>query len=743
MRNTSCRLLILCLLFLGSCRDTPEKVKDILPLANQETFDGTTRMKERLQLLGAKTVLHYFPDKDRSEQLRKDLDRAIRIKTRMKAAVRIAENELRTGSTEAAISVLSKILVEMERKKVDTKSTNRVNKILALAYLRLGEGQNCVDRLNDESCLLPNTEKGIYTLQSAMKKAIQLYQTILATQPDDLESIWLLNFAYMTMGQYPDGVPAEYLVPTSQFESDADIPKFRNIAQETGVGTVALSGSVAFDDFNNDGLIDIVASSWGLDDQIRFFYNNGKGFTEVTNKTGLMGITGGLNINHLDYNNDGFLDIFVLRGAWKGIKGMFPNSLLKNNGDGTFSDVTEEAGLLSFAPTQTAAWADFNLDGHLDVFIGNESKPNEVAFACEFYLNNGDGTFSDKTKEIQVEEWTGFVKGVTAGDLNNDGLPDLYLSYLNEPNRLFINKGINNGIPDFENITTTARVAEPSVSFPTWMWDFDNDGWLDIMVAGYGVDRRANNAGEMMVLNARGKYIGGHPLFYKNKQDLTFVEESEKLGVRDALLVMGSNFADINNDGFLDAYYGTGAPKFSSIAPNKMYLNHKGEKFYDVTTAGGFGHAQKGHGVGFADVDNDGDQDVFCVLGGAYENDIFSDALFLNPYGNQLNWVTLRLEGTTANRAAIGAKVQVIVTTKTGQKQNIYRWVNQGGSFGGNSLQLEIGLGDIEKIDKITVTWPNTAQSQSVFKAVTMEKFYLVKEGATSLVELDNKVLDF
>ena len=742
MKNLSRQLLILSFLLLGSCKDTSIPIKDILPEVSLENFDGTARMKERLQFLEAKTVLHYFPNKERKEILRKKLNKAVRLKDKMRSTIKIAEDELRVGNTEAAITVLSEILLEMKHGRVDIKSTNIVNRVLALSYLRLGEGQNCVDRLNDDSCLLPSTGKGIYTLQSATKTAIQLYTQILVTEPHDLESTWLLNFAYMTLGEYPDAVPTEYLVPTSHFESKIKIPKFKNIAQQAGVGTVALSGSVAFDDFNNDGLIDIVTSSWGLDDQIRLFYNHGKGFTEVTNKTGLIGITGGLNINHLDYNNDGYLDIFVLRGAWKGVKGSFPNSLLRNNGDGTFSDVTEAVGLLSFAPTQNAVWADFNLDGHLDVFIGNESKPNEMVFPCEFYLNNGDGTFSNKTKIIGADKWSGFIKGVTAGDINNDGLPDLYLSYLNQANRLFLNKGIKDRIPSFKNITTTAKVEEPLVSFPTWMWDFDNDGWLDIMVASYGIERH-NKAGEMMVQNAKGKYIGGHPLFYKNNQDLTFTEKSETLGVRDALLVMGSNYGDINNDGFLDVYYGTGSPKFSSIVPNKMYLNIKGQKLSDVTTSGGLGHAQKGHGVGFADVDNDGDQDIFSVLGGAYENDVFSDALFLNPYGNQFNWVTLKLEGTTANRAAIGAKVQITVTTKTGQKQKIYRWVNQGGSFGGNSLQLEIGLGDIKNIDTIKVTWPNAASSQSIFKNVPMEKFYLVKEGKAALLEIDKEVLNF
>ncbi|MCC7297750.1 MAG: VCBS repeat-containing protein, partial [Bacteroidia bacterium] len=191
-----------------------------------------------------------------------------------------------------------------------------------------------------------------------------------------------------------------------------------------------LAGGSVIEDFNNDGLLDIFCTSYGLSDQCRLFFNNGEGgFNEVTESAQLKGITGGLNAKQADYDNDGFTDILILRGAWLDKGGEFPNSLLHNNGDGTFSDVTFQAGMVNFRPTETAAWADFDLDGLLDVFVANENNPQNQ-YPCELWRNNGNGTFTDIAKELGIDGNFGFVKGVNISDFNNDGLPDLYLSVL-------------------------------------------------------------------------------------------------------------------------------------------------------------------------------------------------------------------------------------------------------------------------------------------------------------------------
>jgi hypothetical protein len=146
----------------------------------------------------------------------------------------------------------------------------------------------------------------------------------------------------MTLGQYPIKVPEKFRIAPEYFQKSANFPIFKDIAMGLEVDTKALSGGTCIDDFNND--------------------KNG-GFIDKTNSTGLVGVTGGLNLRHADYNNDGHIDFLILRGAWFFDQGKIPNSLIRNNGDGTFLDVTVETGIYSENPTQTAVWADFNLDG--------------------------------------------------------------------------------------------------------------------------------------------------------------------------------------------------------------------------------------------------------------------------------------------------------------------------------------------------------------------------------------------
>ena len=160
-------------------------------------------------------------------------------------------------------------------------------------------------------------------------------------------------------------------------------------------------------------------SSLGVREQLRYFHNNCDGtFTDRTEDAGLLGETGGLNILQTDYNNDGWPDVLVLRGAWFGVEGHYPLSLLRNNGNGTFEDVTEEAGLLRFHPTQAATWFDYNNDGWLDLFVGNETTPGDTN-RCELFRNNADGTFTECAADVGLDA-TAFIKAVASGDYNND-----------------------------------------------------------------------------------------------------------------------------------------------------------------------------------------------------------------------------------------------------------------------------------------------------------------------------------
>lgn len=634
---------------------------------------------------------------------------------------------LKAGQNETCIEETEAFLQAAFPEQGIQPASKRYVELLAMAYLRKGEIDNCIQHHSGESCIVPIGPGGIHQDTYGSEKAIELFTQLLAYDSTDLQKRWFLNLAYMTLGKYPEQVPARYVIPEEVFRSTGELPRFDNIAMETGVAIQGHAGGGSLEDFNNDGYLDLFVSSYGLEDQARFLINRGDGtFQDRTKEAGLTGLTRGLNLIHADYDNDGWEDVFILRGAWLFKFGQFPNSLLKNMGDGTFQDVTEQAGLLSFFPTQTAVWTDVNLDGWLDLFIGNEGIGNGN-YPCELYINQQDGTFLNKAKEYGLD-FRQYVKGVVAGDVNNDGWPDLYVSVIGNSNRLYLNQAGNS----FEEISESAGVQEPIHSFPAWFWDYNNDGWEDLFVSGYDLEEGLDISGNITADYLGLAHEGTHAKLYRNNGDLTFTDITAKAKLDRLLYTMGCNYGDLDNDGFLDAYLGTGEFDLWSVTPNRMFRNAEGEFFQDVTTAGGFGSIQKGHAVSFGDIDNDGDQDIHAVMGGAVEGDFYMNMLFDNP-GNQNKWISLDLVGTTANRSAIGSKVKLEVEQADGQIRTIYRTVSTGGSFGANSLQLEIGLGDAIRIRKLDIQWMNQARTLSSFDSVEMNRKYVIAEGVDLL----------
>jgi hypothetical protein len=554
--------------------------------------------------------------------------------------------------------------------------------------------------------------------------AIELYKIILSKYPDDLQSRYLLNIAYMTLGKYPAEVPKEWLIESGVFtQNNSSNIVLKDIAGKKSVDMSGISGGCVVEDLDNDGLLDIMASSYGLNDQIRYMHQMKDGtFKTETTSSGLVGITGGLNLVHADYNNDGFADILVLRGGWWGKNAKFPFSLLKNNGNNTFEDVTIELGLYSPAPTQTASWGDFNNDGWIDLFVGHENYPSQL------FINN-KGKFKDVSAKYGLNITT-FAKGCVWGDINNDGFPDLYLSALGAPNKLWLNKpGDIAGERKFEDISKAAGVEEPIYSFPTWFFDFDNDGFQDIFVSGYDTKRFSlvaeDAVRDMMGMPAMGEL----PRLYHNNGNNTFTDISKQYGVDHINYAMGCNFGDVDNDGWPDYYLGTGAPEFTTIVPNKLYHNVAGKKFEDITYATNTGHIQKGHAVAFADIDNDGDQDIYEVVGGAVEGDRFRNVLFENSSVTGNHWIKLKLEGVSANRSAIGAKVRIKVKMADGSFQNFFHIVSTGGSFGSQSLVVDAGLGNAVSIEETEIQWPNAKQTKEIITGLSIDTEVKIKEG--------------
>ncbi|MDW7693106.1 CRTAC1 family protein [Flammeovirgaceae bacterium SG7u.111] len=649
--------------------------------------------------------------------------------------LREAESMLYAGKNQESIALLERLWANRNKGSMGSglefREIEEVRSLLALAYLRLGEQENCIHHHDaSASCIIPIAPEGFHHAKEGSSKAVVFLEEFLSHNTHDLKARWLLNIAYMTLGEYPEGVPEKWAIPDSAFQSDYPLKKFEDIAPKLGLNVNELSGGGIVDDFNNDNLLDVFVSSWFPSHHLRYFTNNGDGsFTEQSETAALMETGGGLNMVQADYNNDGFLDVFVLRGAWMENLGEHPNSLLRNNGDNTFTDVTIEAGLLSFHPTQAAVWTDFNNDGWVDLFIGNESDTNNT-HPCEFYINNGDGTFSEKTSEagllISTAQGPFFVKGATSLDYDKDGWMDLYVSTLQQENLFFKNRGVDEkGNVVFEEVGNNVGLGEKLSSFPIWSFDYNNDGWEDIFVAGY---RRSYGS---IIPDVASEYLGlpfraETMRLYQNNRG-TFTDVSKEVGLDKIGYAMGANFGDLDNDGYPDIYLSTGEVSFESIIPNRVFRNAAGEVFQDVTTAGGFGNIQKGHGVSFSDIDNDGDQDIHVVMGGAFEGDNFFNSLFENPYEEENNWVNLRLVGTKSNRSAIGSRI-VVRVLEEGQERAFYHTVCSGGSFGSSTLRAEIGLGNTSEITQVEVVWAGSDTHQ-VFEGVQLNRFYTITEG--------------
>lgn len=606
-----------------------------------------------------------------------------------------------------------------------------LNEALGIAYLHKSEMENDVYRYPGDRCILPTRSGMAYPKSANSEKAIEYFLKYLEQNPDELEVKWLLNLAYMTLGEYPDKVPPQYLIQPSSFASAENVGRFVDVAQQAGLISFSTAGGVIVDDFESNGNLDIVTSSnkgnynivtssFDSCGPMHFFHNNGDGtFTDQAEKAGLADQFGGLNIVQTDYNNDGCLDILVMRGAWEIAQ---RRSLLRNNCDGTFTDVTAASGLaVPATSSQAGVWVDINNDGFLDLFVANEDAP------AQLFLNKGDGTFEDISHSAGVDRIM-FSKGVAAADYDNDGYPDLYVSNLNGYGFLYHNNHNNT----FTEVSEKAGAKGPSHSFATWFFDYDNDGWPDLFVTSYftSVDETART------------YLGlphnaATLKLYKNMKNGTFRDVTSEVGLDKVFMPMGANFGDIDNDGFLDIYLGTGNPSYGSLVPNVLLRNHDGKYFVDVTASSGTGELHKGHGIAFADLANDGQQDIVAEIGGATLGDSHALRVFENP-GNSNDWINIKLVGVKTNRAAIGARIQVTVENKGQGVRSIYRTVNSGGSFGASPLEQHVGLGKDAQIVDLEIWWP-TSNTRQRFSNLDKNQFLEIKEFAHDYAKLDRK----
>jgi hypothetical protein len=541
--------------------------------------------------------------------------------------------------------------------------------------------------------------------------------------------------------------------PSPHAKTTLPLPKvhFEDIARQQGLRFRHLSGDekayileatgsgVAIFDYDNDNRPDVflvTASRFQFPEgqqppTSRLFRNLGDlRFEDVTDKAGLARPGWGQGVCAGDYDNDGFLDLFV---TFYG-----PNALYHNNGDGTFRDVTAEAGLPATGDRWSTgcAFFDYDRDGRLDLAVANYlrfdrtriPKPGENQY-CVYkgmpvmcgprglpggvnllYHNEGSGKFRDVSQASGFDKPAGYYGfSVLPGDYDNDGFPDIYIACDSTPSILLR----NNGNGTFSDIGVLSGAAfnedgQEQAGMGVGVGDYDNDGWLDIVKTNFSDDT---------------------PTLYHNNRDGTFTDVTYRagLGVNNRFLGWGVGFLDLDHDGWRDILMVNGHvyPAVDRLGPQSpyrqernVYWNIRNGAFLDISAQAGPAILNRrcSRGAAFGDLDNDGALEVVV-------NNMDDDASLLVNRGEKKNWLRLRTRGTRSNRDGIGARVTV-----TAGSLRMTDEVRSGASYlSHNDLRLHFGLGDAKQADSLEVRWPSGRRE--VFGAASANREVLLEEG--------------
>lgn len=633
---------------------------------------------------------------------------------------------------------------------------------LAMAYLRLAETENCLNALMspDAGTLRPMMHQKMCTLPLTMhhtqaeysRKAAAVFQRLLDGYNEENRLYrWLLNFCYMTVGGFPDEVPPQYLVQgpfidhfygprVEQLETEYAYLKFTDHAKEFNIDTFDSGKGVAVEDFNRDGYLDIIVG--GFYTKLRFYRNDqGQGFTDLTEESGIGQIRGTHLITAADYDNDGWMDLFAARPMVGNPPGDFV--LLRNTGEGRFEDVTEAVGLGPYddegqrrrALTWASAWGDVDADGDLDLFVatlgGDISFLGEPVLPPRFYINEG-GRFVDQTEAFGLSKAMKqrFLLGAAFGDYDGDGYPDLAVTGWTRGMKTLL-KNI-----DGQRFEETDLVAAADPSFMASFIDINHDGLLDLFTGGAGI---AEPSTIQAVFGEKADDFNmGRSAIWMQQPDGRFERRFDLFRDQMGISTMGTGFGDINNDGAYDFYLGTGSPEGWFILPNLMYIGEMADGkptgyMTDISPLHGLGTVQKGHGIVFFDFDNDGDQDIYSSLGGMWPGDAWPNQFFVNESTLTNTWTRFRLRGRQSNYYGVGARIKVVAETEAGEPIIRTYFMDNKTAFGSAPYLAHIGLANAVRIERVEVTWPGR-RTPSIYPA-ELERLNVLDENGDTMAE--------
>ncbi len=514
--------------------------------------------------------------------------------------------------------------------------------------------------------------------------------------------------------------------------------QFTEVSLESGIAlqhtsAMLIGGGGAFFDYNNDGWLDIYLVGGNDDDGL--FHNNGDGtFTNVAEMAGLESTSGYQTTGVItgDVDKDGYRDIFVT--TWD----TQPNLMLHNNGDGTFTEVGEEIGMGGVSFSMAASFGDYNLDGYLDLYVGNYIEENggytaENGFghrcaANFFYVNQGDGTFEEVSEQYGMNN-NGCALSVAFTDFDNDSDIDLLLANdfgeWVEPNALFENLY---PVDFFANVSRQTGLNLEIYAMGIAVGDYNEDGLLDHYMTN----------------------IGHNPLL-KNKGNYEFEEVAQVAGVDNThsdtnpqtgnplfATSWGAAFLDYNNDTYLDLFVSNGhipavqVIKNAENDPNKLFQNNQANgTFTDVSSIMGIDNTDICRGMAVGDYDNDGDMDILVVaITDPSRPSTVEDHILLFRNDNPpANWLKVELEGVTNNKQGMGSRVEVSVDGRT-----FIREIDGGSSHAShNSTIAHFGLGDYEMVDELKVRW--LGGEEQVFTNIAANQLITIVEHEPNALE--------
>ncbi len=592
------------------------------------------------------------------------------------------------------ISLQYKELIEWHQERLARCPGDSVTRAeLGRIYTKCGRYEDAVRELNEAARDPRSRAVALHDSAVAHHRAGRFRQALedgvaaLQANPDNERARFWLWLSAKKLGGYPDSVPVESRMAMQAGHEPTEL-RYEDIAPRIGLDKTSGGRGVAVFDYNNDGLLDIVVTSTQAGCSL--YRNNGDGsFTDVSIESGLDRCVNSFAVIAGDYDNDGFVDLFITRlGFYSG-----DCVLYHNNGDGTFTDVTRKAGLQIWGPAWTAGWADYDLDGYLDLFVVNNlggifdrHLPNRL------FHNNGDGTFSEVTEKSGIR-CVYPTLGSCWGDYNNDGYPDLFLSGVGRP-MLFR----NNGNGTFTDVSIAAGFSDLVVGATCCFADYDNDGWLDIVQHVWSEHEDVIHT----MKTGHARQGGQTTRVYHNNRDGTFRERSREIGIDGCWGTMSGAVADVNNDGFLDLLLGNGGPRVDRLEP-LVLLENDGGRFHNVTFTAGLPAVGKNHGTNCADLFGDGRLSIIIGAGGLYPGDLLTTPVYY-PKHLPGNYINVRLKGTNCNRDAIGARITLIA----GELRQM-REVSGGTNFGCLPAEQHFGLGSITVVDALEIRWPGGA----------------------------------